>query len=120
MSADVKKKSPNLDLRVAEGSYVIGSFAGRFESKNYPGKYSTLIKVEDTDGETTLFNKETKKEEEVQIEEGDSVFLSESTWLANIFEKMEKGTRFKLVYEGKEPPKKKGYKSAYKYSYEVL
>lgn len=120
MSSEVKKKSPNLDLRGEIGTYVIGEFAGRFESKNYPGKYSTLIKVEDTSGSTTLYDKEKEKEVDVDIEEGDTVFLSESSWLANIFEKMEKGTRFKLVYEGKEPPKKKGYKSAYKYSYEVL
>jgi hypothetical protein len=120
MSTDTKKRSPNLDLRIHDGAYVIGSFAGRFESKNYPGKFSTLIKVEETDGSTKLYNKDTKKEEEVDIEAGDSVFISESSWLANIFEGMEKGTRFKLVYTGKTAPTKKGYKSSYTYKVEVL
>jgi hypothetical protein len=120
MSNETKKRSPNLDLRIADGSYVIGTFEGRFESKNYPGKFSTLIKVEETDGSTKLYNKETEKEEEVGIDEGDSVFLSETSWLANIFEKMEKGTRFKLVYTGKTAPTKKGYKGSYTYKLESI
>lgn len=120
MSADVKKKSPNIDLRGEIGQYLIGEFVGRFENKNYPGKYSSLIKVEETTGSTTLWDKEKKKEVEVDIEAGDSVFLQESSWLANFLEKVEKGQRIRIEYTGQGKPKKKGYKAAYEYKTEVL
>lgn len=118
MSTDTKKKSPNLDLRGAVGNYVIGTLQGRFESKNYPDKYSVLIKVEETTGNTTIGFKADKKE--VDIEPGDSVFLAESSWLASIFENMPKGTRFKLVYTGDVAATKKGYKPSITYTHEVL
>ncbi len=120
MSTETKKRSPNLDLRKEIGMYVEGTFEGRYESKNFPGKFNTLIKVEDTNGETVLWDKEEKKEKAVDIEAGETVFLSESTWLSSIFSKYEKGTRFRLEYTGKGKPKKKGYKAAYEYKAEVL
>ncbi len=132
-NTETKKRSPNIDLRGAVGMYVVGTFEGRYESKNFPGKFNTLIKVEDTNSTTTIWDKDvpildnkTGKEigrgmsVEVDVEEGDNVFLAESTWLANIFEKYEKGTRFRLEYTGKGKPKKKGYKAAYEYKVEVL
>ncbi len=120
MSTETKKRSPNIDLRGAVGMYVVGTFEGRYESKNFPGKFNTLIKVEDTNAETSLYNKETKENDGVDIEAGETVFLAESTWLASIFSKYEKGTKFRLEYMGKGKPKKKGYKAAYEYKAEVL
>ncbi len=120
MSTETKKKSPNLDLRTAEGNYIVGEFIGRYESKNYPGKFSSLIKVEELEGSTKLWNTETKKEEEIDVEAGDSVFLSESSWLAVFFSKLEKGQRIRVEYLGKAKPTKKGYKGAYTYKSEVL
>ena len=71
-----KKKSPNLNLRGEIGNYVIGEFVNRYESKHFPGTYSTLIKVEETNGNTTLWDG--KKDIEVDIEVGDTVFLKET------------------------------------------
>lgn len=117
---ETKKRSPTLDLRQSEGNYVIGEFINRYENKNFPGKYDTLIKIEDTNGSTTLWDKELEKEVEVSVEAGDTVFIREGTWLANIFKKMESYTRFRLEYTGKGKPKKKGFKPADEYSVEVL
>lgn len=118
MGTEVKKRSPNLDLRGEVGMYVVGEFIRRYENKNFPGKYSSLIKVEDTNGSTTLWDGE--KETEVSIEAGDSVFLSESSWLSNFLSERVKGDKIKITYTGRGKPKKKGYKAAYEYKTEVL
>jgi hypothetical protein len=56
----------------------------------------------------------------VDIEAGDSVFLSESSWLSNFLEKLKTGDHIKITYTGRGKPKKKGYKAAYEYKCEVL
>lgn len=114
----VQKKSPNLDLRGEIGHYVVGVFKKRFESKNYPGKFSSLIEVHDTTGSTTLWNGE--KEAEVSINSGDTIFLSESSWIAKFTEKLKGGEKIRIEYTGKAKPTKKGYKAAYTYKLEVL
>ena len=109
------KRAPNLVLNKVVGSKLVGTFEGRFENKSFPGKFSSMFSVEETDGSTVLWNKETKQEDEVEIEAGDKVFVQESTWLAKAFEKLNKGDRVEVTYTGKSTPKKKGYKPAYMY-----
>lgn len=94
------KKTPNLDLRGKVGNKVIGIFQGRYESKMYPGKFSSIISVIDTDGDTTL------AKEEVEIEKLDNVFLNENTVLANAMSKLVKGQQIEVVYLGKGKAKK--------------
>lgn len=119
METQERKKSPTLDLRGAEGNYVVGVFQGRFESKLFPGKYASLINVTETTGNTTIYNKEKKIAVEVDIDEGDSVFLSESTWLASFLEKRTKGDKIRIEYTGKGKAKK-GMKAPFTYKTEVL
>ena len=114
-----RKKSPNLDLRGKVGMYVIGEFIARYESKQFPGKYSSLIKVEDTDGDTTLYNAEQKENVSVDIDAGDSVFLSETTFLATFLSKRASKERIKITYTGKGTAKK-GKKAPFMYQMEVL
>lgn len=109
------KKAPNVVLNKVVGSKLVGTFEGRFENKNFPGKYSSMFSVEETDGSTNLWNKETQQEDEVEIDAGDKVFLQESTVLATALSKLNKGDRVEIVYTGKSTPKKKGFKPCYLY-----
>lgn len=113
------KKSPNLDLRGKIGTYVIGVFQARFENKTFPGKYSSLITVEETNGSTSMYDNELKKAIEVDIEAGDNVFLSESTWLATFLSKRTKGEKIKITYTGKGTAKK-GQKAPFTYESIVI
>lgn len=109
------KKAPNVVLNKVVGSKLVGTFEGRYENKNFPGKFDSLFSVEETNGSTTLWNKETQVDDEVEIEQGDRVFLKESTVLATALSKLNKGDRVEIVYTGKSVPKKKGFKPAYLY-----
>lgn len=112
---ETKKKSPTLDLRGEIGNFVKGEFLGRFKGKfgKFP-KTSTLIKVEETNGSTTLWDAEKEERVEVDIEPGDTVFIEESTWLSNIFKDKEKGDKVYVVYTGKGKAAK-GRKAPYQY-----
>ena len=115
-----RKKAPDLDLRNKVGNYVIAEFINRYESKTFPGTYSALLKVEETNGNTTLWDKETDTKVEVSIEEGDQVFFRESRWLTKFMGQRKNGQRIKLTYTGKSKPKVKGYKPTFEYDMEVL
>lgn len=110
-----RKPTPNLVLNKVVGSKVVGTIEGRVENPNYPGKFSTILSVEETDGSTNLWNKDKQVEEEVEIEAGDRVFLRENTVLARALATLEKGTRVEIVYKGKKESKKKGFKAAFIY-----
>lgn len=96
-----QKKSATLNLRTKVGTKVIGTFMGRIESKAYPGTFTALIAVEDTDGETTMWDKEKEKAIPVDIQEGETVFLKENTILSRVFATLTKGDRIEVVYQGK-------------------
>jgi hypothetical protein len=106
------KKSPTLVLNKTVGSKVVGIIERRIESTLFPGKYSTLMSVLETNAPTVLWNKETQKEDEVDIEEGDKVFIRENTVLANAFSKLKQGDKVEIVYLGKGKAKK-GQKPPY-------
>lgn len=108
------KKAPNVVLNKVVGSKLVGTFEGRFENKNFPGKYSSMFSVEETDGSTNLWNKETQQEDEVEIEAGDKVFLQESAVLAKALSKAVKGDKLEIIYTGKGVAKK-GQKAPYLY-----
>lgn len=124
MSSDVKKKSPNIDLRGAVGNYLVGVFKRRFESKQYPGVYSSLITVEDTNGKTVLWDASADggegAEVEVDIEAGDSVFLKETRWISKFLSERKEGDRIKLVYTGTKKSAVKGRKATFTYDTTVL
>lgn len=108
------KPTPNLSLTGAVGNKAIGVIQGRFETKTFPGKYSTLLSIIETNGSTTLYDKETKSEKEVDIEVGDKVFLQESTVLANALSQLKKGDKVEIIYTGL-GERKPGRKPAYLY-----
>jgi hypothetical protein len=95
------KPSPNLDLKKAIGNKLIGIFKSRIEKPNYPGKYSALIQVIETNGSTTAWDKEKKEEVEVDIAEGDTVFLRENTGLSQVFKDLKNGDKIEVIYQGK-------------------
>ena len=109
-----QKKSPNLRLRGKIGNYVIGEIVKRIASSNYPGNFSTLLKVEETNGSTTL------DKQEVEIVAGDTVFFNETRWVNKFLSERRPGERIKLTYVGDKPPKSKGFKPTIMYDTEVL
>ena len=109
-----RKKSPNLDLRKKIGNYVIGEIVKRIASTNYPGNFSTLLKVEETNGSTVLDKKE------VDIDAGDTVFFNETRWINKFLSERRPGERIKLTYIGVEANPKPGRKAAFMYDTEVL
>ena len=111
---DELKRSPSLVLNRNIGDKVIGVVEGRFENKTFPGKYSTLLSVQETTGSTVLWDKETKTEKEVDIDQGDKVFLAESTVLAKALSTMAKGDKVEIIYLGKGKAKK-GRKAPFLY-----
>jgi hypothetical protein len=117
MSEAVKKKSPNIDLRGAVGHYLIGTIKHRIESRNYPGTFSALIEIEDTNGSTVLWDGE--KEVEVDVAAGDTVFLKETRWLTK-FMSENVGNRVRIEYTGTQKAKVKGRKATFTYNTEVL
>lgn len=100
------KRSPNLILNEKVGTFVIGTIKGRIENKTYPGKFSTLLAVEQTDGKTMFYDTEKKEEIEVDIVEGDTAFIRESTMLARALSGMSTGDKVRIVYTGKGKAKK--------------
>lgn len=108
------KKAPNVVLNKVVGSKLVGTFESRHENTNFPGKFSSLITVEETTGSTVLWNKETQQEDEVEIEAGDRVFLQESAILAKVLSKAVKGDKLEIIYTGKGVAKK-GQKPPYLY-----
>lgn len=119
-----RKKSPNLVLTEAEGNYVIGSLLQRF-SKEVVAKgrkfivKSALIRVEDTNGSTVVYDAIQKENVEVSIDSGDTAFLKETSFISKFFDGIESGTRFKLVFD-KIGKAKKGQNPPYKYTGTVL
>lgn len=118
-SAGTSKRSPNVSLTAAIGNYVVGTFDKTVESKAWPGTYSHLLKIEDTNAPIVLFNKETKSEDEVNIEAGESVFLKSPTVLTGLMREVKSGERVKITYTGKGVAKK-GRKAPYIFQVEVL
>jgi len=108
------KPSPNIDLKGKIGSKLVGVFKKRIPNVTFPGKFSSLIEVEETDGSTTLYNKETKLSEEVEIKPGDTVFLKESTVLQRAFDQIPEGAKVEVIYLGTGTAKK-GQKAPYLY-----
>lgn len=108
------KPSPNLVLNTNVGNSVIGIIQGRVESKTFPGNFSTILSVLETNGNTTLYDKETKTNREVDIEQGDNVFLAENTVLKKALSTFVKGEKVEIVYLGKGKAKK-GRKAPYLY-----
>ena len=73
-----------------------------------------LIKVENLEGKTVIWNKETKSEEELDVRVGDSVFLKGTTYLDLQLKQVADGSDITVTYVGKGQAKK-GQKAPFKY-----
>lgn len=113
------KKSPTAYLTEKEGTKIVGTLKGRFEKSNFPGKFSYLIAVEDTDASIRLWNKETKKDEEAEIAVGDRVFINGTTVLQSALEQVKDEERVEIIYTGKGVAKK-GRKAPFLFDVTVL
>ena len=114
-----QKKSPDVNLTEKEGNYVVGTLKKKIPSALYKGKFSYLIAAEDTNARTTIWDKEKKAAVEVDINEGDTVFLKDSTILHDLMEQVEVGERIKVEFTGL-GEKKPGQKAPFFFDVEVL
>lgn len=109
-NAKEMKPSPTLSLRNKVGATMRGKFEQRIPQKKYKNKFTSVFTVSFTDGVTTLWDKTKTRivkgvekagaAVEVEIDEGDRVFLPESTALSQAFEKLVKGDEVEIVYKG--------------------
>ena len=103
---------PNVVLTEKEGSKVVGVLKRKFESKTYPGSFSYLIHVEDTNAPTRLFDRDTETVQDVELAAGDLAWLKGSSVLNRALEQINDGEKIEIVYTGK-GEKKKGRKAPY-------
>lgn len=113
------KPSPDLILTENPGNYVKGTLTQRFPSTAFKGKFSYLIAVEDTNAPTRLWNKETREKIDVDIAQGDLVFLRDSTVLNKALAQVTDGERISITYTGL-GAKKPGQKPPFLFEVEVL
>lgn len=98
--------TPTVYLTENVGSKLTGRLHKRVESQTYPGKLSYLVAVTDTDAPIRLYDKDTKKNNDVDIEAGALVWLKGTTVLSSALEKIEDGSGIEIVYLGKGTAKK--------------
>jgi hypothetical protein len=103
---------PNIVLVEKEGSHLVGVLKKKHESSTFPGNFSYLIEVEDTDAVTRLFDKETQTLNDVDISKEDLVWLKGTTVLNTAFNQIQEGEKVEIVYTGKGEAKK-GRKAPY-------
>jgi len=104
--------APNVALTEKEGSRLIGILKKKVESTVYPGNFSYLIAVEDTDAPTRLYDKETETLNDVDVEEGEAVWLKGTSVLNTAFGQIEEGQKVEIIYTGK-GEKKQGRKAPF-------
>lgn len=114
------KKSPTVYLTEKEGSKLTGVFQRAVESRVFPGQLSYLVAVEDTDASIRLYDGATKTETEVEVGEGEPVFVKGSTILNQAIRELnvKAGERITITYLGKGVAKP-GRKAPYRYNVEV-
>lgn len=107
------KPSPTAKLTEREGTRIIGTLKKKLQSTLFEGKMSYLITAEDTDARTVLWDKEQKAEVEVDIEQGDAVFVQGTTALDRQLAQVAEGSRVEIIYTGKGTASKRGRKPPY-------
>ena len=93
--------TPTMDLKGKEGMRLLGILKKKVKDGMFPKKRNYLIQVEETDGSTTLYNKSTKENDEVDINVGDHVWLRGSVVLDRALKKLDEDTKVEVVYKGK-------------------
>lgn len=94
------KPSPTAKLTEKVGARILGTLRMRLKNAQFPKKFDYLIQVEDTDVRTVLWDKENKKEIDVDIAVGDSVFVRGFTQLDKGMAQIADGARVEIVYLG--------------------
>lgn len=89
-----------LKLTEKEGNYIKGTLQRAIQSKTYPNKKSYLIKVNDLEGNTVLWDKEHKKEVDTNVNVGDNVFIQGTTVLQQLLSDVADGTAIEVTYIG--------------------
>lgn len=107
-----------LKLTEKEGNYIKGTLKKVIQSKMYPNKKSFLIKVDDLEGTTMLWDKEHAKEIEANVNVGDNVFIQGTTVLQNLLSDVAEGTAIEVTYTGKGVAKR-GQKPPYLFDVSV-
>lgn len=108
----------NLKLTEKEGNYIKGILKKVIQSKTYPNKKSYLIQVADLEGTTTLWDKERKKEVDLNVNIGDNVFIQGTTVLQSLLSDVAEGTYIEVAYTGKGVAKR-GQKAPYLFDVSV-
>ena len=101
-----REPTPSVMLRSKEGSKVVGRLHKKIESSTFPGNYSYLISVEETDAPIQLFDKDTESMQDVDIAVGDLAWIKGCVVINKALAQVEEGTRVEIVYTGKGEAKK--------------
>lgn len=105
-STHKKQFAPTPDLNIRkEGGFVKGVLKKRLESKTYAGKFTYIIQVEDTNGDTELYDKEAKVSKPVDITPGSDVFLKSTSVLQDLLGQVQDGSTVTISYQGERPNK---------------
>lgn len=103
---------PNVVLTEKEGAHLIGTVKKKVESDLFPGSFSYLIQVADTDAPTRLYDKETQTLNDVDVVVGDLVWLKGTTVLNSALAQVDTDSKVEIIYTGKGEAKK-GRKAPY-------
>jgi len=95
------KPSPTAKLTDKEGNFVAGTLRKRFDSQLYPGQKTYLIQVDEMDADTVIFDKEKQINRNVDVVQGDTVFVKGTTLLNRYMEQIADGSKVEIRYDGK-------------------
>ena len=113
------KPSPRVFLYGEKGNYVKGTFLKTVKNPVFTDKVSYLLQVEDMQATANLWNKEKEASVDVDVREGDTVFIPETTGLKILMKQVKEGERIKINYLGKGKAKK-GQKAPYLVDIDIL
>lgn len=100
------KPAPGVDLRDKVGSKVTGILFKKSPNPTYPKRIDYLLNIDETDAPTRLFDKETNSTSDVDVKQGDLVWVTGSQVLGSLMGEIEVGGKVEIVYLGKGDAKK--------------
>jgi len=118
-NAGALKPTPTAYLTRKEGTRLVGVLNRKIASKTYPGQRSYLIAVEDTDAAIRLWDKETKTDNDVDIQVGDKVFVKGTRQLNALMDQVNEGEKVEIIYE-KKGVAKPGQRAPYLFKLSVI
>jgi len=111
---DKSKPIVSVNIKGEDGAFVHGTLVWKGKVGQF-NRMSYLIKLKDTNGSTTLYNKTTKQEEETEVNAGDTVSLGGTTVLDRLMESIKVGDDVEITSKGKATPRP-GKKAAFLFS----